>query len=165
MTRPRALLLMLALLAGAGVASAQVPAVPFGQHFRVEWQVSAGRDGRPVLDGYVHSDYGLPASDMRLLVETLDASGQTIAKTVGYVITGYVDNDNGLAHAKVRLLVESLDAAGHVTATTAGYVDSLVPLKGRAYFEVPVDRPGASYRVSVPYFDWIESRGKGRFLP
>ena len=29
--------------------------------------------------------YGLAASDVRLLVETLDASGQTIAKTVGYV--------------------------------------------------------------------------------
>ena len=85
MTRQRALLLMLAVLAGAGVASAQVPAVPFGQNFRVEWEVAAGRDGRPLLDGYVYSNYGLAASDVRLLVETLDASGQTVAKTVGYV--------------------------------------------------------------------------------
>jgi len=76
---------MLAVLAGAGVASAQVPAVPFGQNFRVEWEVAARRDGRPLLDGYVYSSYGLAASDVRLLVETLDASGQTVAKTVGYV--------------------------------------------------------------------------------
>lgn len=74
-------------------------------------------------------------------------------------LTGYVYNDHGLGHARVRLLVESLDAAGRVTATTVGYVDSLVPLKGRAYFEVPVERPGESYRVSVPYFDWIDGRG------
>ena len=76
---------MLAFLAGAGAASAQVPAGPFGQNFRVEREVAAGRDGRPLLDGYVYSSYGLAASDVRLLVETLDASGQTVAKTVGYV--------------------------------------------------------------------------------
>ncbi|MBI2529286.1 MAG: hypothetical protein HYV93_25280 [Candidatus Rokubacteria bacterium] len=75
------------------------------------------------------------------------------------LLTGYVYNDHGLAAARVRLLVDSLDAAGRVTATTVGYVDSLVPLKGRTYFEVPVDKPGVSYRVSVPYFDWIEGRG------
>ncbi len=74
------------------------------------------------------------------------------------VLTGYVYNDHGLAPARVRLLVDSLDAAGRVTATTVGYVDSLVPLKGRAYFEVPIDKPGASYRVTVPYFDWIDGR-------
>lgn len=76
------------------------------------------------------------------------------------VITGYVYNDSGLAAAKVRLLVDSLDAAGQVTGTTVGYVDSVVPLKGRTYFEVPVDKPGASYSVSVPYFDWIEGGGR-----
>ncbi|MBI2529287.1 MAG: hypothetical protein HYV93_25285 [Candidatus Rokubacteria bacterium] len=73
------------LLAGAGLARAQSPPVPFGQYFRVEWQVAAGRGGRPELDGYVYSDYGLAASNMRLLVETLDASGQSVASTVGYV--------------------------------------------------------------------------------
>jgi hypothetical protein len=74
-------------------------------------------------------------------------------------LTGYVYNDHGLAPAKVRLLVDSLDPAGRVIATTVGYVDTLVPLKGRTYFEVPIDRPGASYRVTVPYFDWIEGGG------
>jgi hypothetical protein len=79
------------------------------------------------------------------------------------LLTGYVYNDNGLAPARVRLLVDSLDPAGRVIATTVGYVDSLVPLKGRTYFEVAIERPGASYRVSVPYFDWIESGGRDRF--
>jgi len=77
--------LTLALLAGAGAAWAQSPAVPFGQYFRAQWEVAAGRDGRPVLSGYVYSAYGLPALDMRLLVETLDASGRTTTTTVGYV--------------------------------------------------------------------------------
>ncbi|MEK7371489.1 MAG: hypothetical protein AAB265_08545 [candidate division NC10 bacterium] len=65
----------------------------------------------------------------------------------------------------LALLAGAGVASGQTIAKTVGYVDSLVPLKGRAYFEVPVDRPGASYRVSVPYFDWIEGRGKGRLLP
>ena len=85
------------------------------------------------------------------------------SKAARTVITGYVYNDSGLAAAKVRLLVDSLDAAGQVTGTTVGYVDSVVPLKGRTYFEVPVDKPGASYSVSAPFFDWIE--GGGRDIP
>lgn len=76
-----------ALLAGASLAWAQAPPVPSGQHFRVEWQVAAGRDGRPVLDGYVYNAHGLAATGMRLLIETLDASGRPVASLVGYVDT------------------------------------------------------------------------------
>ncbi len=67
------------------MAGAQAPPVPHAQHFRVEWQVAPRRDGRPELSGYVNSSHGLAASDMRLLVETLDGSGQVVARTLGYV--------------------------------------------------------------------------------
>jgi hypothetical protein len=72
---------------GVGPGWAQSAPVPFGQYFRVEWEVAGGRDGRPELSGYVYSSHGLAASNMRLQVETLDAAGQTVARTVGYVDT------------------------------------------------------------------------------
>jgi hypothetical protein len=50
----------------------------------LDWQVGTRR-GRPVIQGYVYNDYGRPAVDVRLLVETLDASGAVTARTIGFV--------------------------------------------------------------------------------
>ena len=52
---------------------------------RLDWEVGTTRGGRPVIQGYVYNDYGRPASDVQLLVETLDASGAVIGRTVGFV--------------------------------------------------------------------------------
>jgi hypothetical protein len=41
--------------------------------------------GRPVIQGWVYNDYGRPVADVRLLVETLDASGNVIARDIGFV--------------------------------------------------------------------------------
>jgi hypothetical protein len=84
---------------------------------RLDWQAETGCGGRPVIRGYVYNDYGRPASDVRLLVETLDNSGAVIARTIGFVRGAVLFND-------------------------------------RAYFEVPLKTPGASYRVSVTSLDW-----------
>jgi hypothetical protein len=54
----------------------------------------------------------------------------------------------------VLLLVETLDASGAVIARGVGFVRGLVQFNDRAYFEVPLKMPGASYRVSVTGFDW-----------
>jgi len=51
---------------------------------RLDWQVGTRR-GRPLIQGYVYNDYGRPAVDVRLLVETLDASGAVTARTIGFV--------------------------------------------------------------------------------
>jgi hypothetical protein len=83
---------------------------------RLDWEVGT-RFGRPVIQGYVYNDYLRAASNVLLLVETLDASGAVIARGVGFV--------RGLVH-----------------------------FNDRAYFEVPLKMPGASYRVSVTGFDW-----------
>lgn len=112
----------LALLS-LGAACAPVPAQALGAastvdpRIRLDWQAGAARGGRPVIQGYVYNDYGRPASDVRLLVETLDASGAVIARHVGFI-------------------------------------RGVVQLNDRAYFELPIRTPGASYRVSVTALDW-----------
>jgi hypothetical protein len=52
---------------------------------RLDWEVGDPHRGRPVIQGFVYNDYLRPASDVRLLVETLDASGAVIARDVGFV--------------------------------------------------------------------------------
>jgi hypothetical protein len=54
----------------------------------------------------------------------------------------------------VQLLVETLDASGGVIGRTIGFVRGVVQFNDRAYFEVPIKTPGASYRVSVTALDW-----------
>ena len=65
------------------------------------------------------------------------------------VIQGHVLNDHSWAAANVRLLVETFDSSGAVVARTPGFVHGGVQFGDRAYFEVPLRKPGASYRVTV----------------
>ncbi|MBI4607939.1 MAG: hypothetical protein HY726_02885 [Candidatus Rokubacteria bacterium] len=76
-------------------------------------------------------------------------------RTGSPVVAGYIHNDRGIWAANVRLLVEELDSAGRPVTKTLGYASSDVPPNGRAYFEVPVQRGGATYRVTVDSFDWL----------
>lgn len=78
---------MLALTAGSPLrpAAALSAASSVDARIRLDWEVGATRGGRPVIQGYVYNDYGRPASDVQLLVETLDASGAVIGRTVGFV--------------------------------------------------------------------------------
>jgi hypothetical protein len=87
-TRVAALLaavLALGTLAPARPAAALGAASTVDARIRLDWEVGTGRGGRPVIQGYVYNDYGRPASDVRPLVETLDGSGQVIARTFGFV--------------------------------------------------------------------------------
>jgi hypothetical protein len=52
---------------------------------RLDWEAGTRRGGKPAIQGYVYNDHGRPATDVHLLVETLDASGAVIAKTIGFV--------------------------------------------------------------------------------
>ena len=76
------------LLAGwAGHAQAQgITPQNSAQYFRIEATPSADRSGRPVVSGYVYlNSTGLGAARVRLLVESLDAAGQPIAREIAYV--------------------------------------------------------------------------------
>jgi hypothetical protein len=115
--------LAIAVILAIGVGSPARPAAALSAaqsvdaRIRLDWQVGSGRGGRPVIQGYVFNDYGRPASDVQLLVETLDASGGVIGRTIGFV-------------------------------------RGVVQFNDRAYFEVPIKTPGASYRISVTALDW-----------
>lgn len=78
---------VLALAAGspARPAAALSATSSVDARIRLDWEVGTTRGGRPVIQGYVYNDYGRPASDVQLLVETLDAAGAVIGRTVGFV--------------------------------------------------------------------------------
>ncbi len=77
------------------------------------------------------------------------------------VISGYLYNDFGLPAVRVQLRVEVLDASGRTVGETTAYIDREVPPHGRAYFEAPLPRAGAAYRVTVYFFDWLMVPGAG----
>ena len=85
--RPRitAAFTLLSILAAPAAVTAQSYRV-YGaeQFFSVEWAASVAR-GRPLVSGYVVNKYGLTARQMRVLVESLDASGAVTGATIGYV--------------------------------------------------------------------------------
>jgi hypothetical protein len=123
------LALAIAVVLALGIGSPARPAAALSAassvdaRIRLDWEVG-GRGGRPVIQGYVFNDFGRPAGDVRLLVETLDASGAVIGRTIGFV-------------------------------------RGVVQYNDRAYFEVPIKTPGASYRVSVTGLDWKCGGGGG----
>ncbi len=86
-----ALVLATATVLALGPAVTPAPAVasptPQGidSRLRLDWEAGTKRSGKPVIQGYIYNDNGRPASDVHLLVETLDASGAVIAKTIGFV--------------------------------------------------------------------------------
>lgn len=95
MTTIKALVLATAVILTFGLtlgplvmpAPAAAVSTPSGidPRIRLDWEPGTGRGGKPVIQGYVYNDYGRPASDVHLLVETLDASGAVIARTIGFV--------------------------------------------------------------------------------
>jgi hypothetical protein len=73
------------LATGAPPAQAQEGRV-YGadQFFELTWE-PVEHGGRLSVGGYVTNTYGLEAINVRLIVESLDASGRVIAKTIGNV--------------------------------------------------------------------------------
>lgn len=91
MSRQGVVLLVLALVLGTGGAPAIAEMGPSGIDFRLrlDWEAGYTRGGQPVVTGYIYNDYGRSANNVRLLVESLDASGQVIDRAFGFV-TGIV---------------------------------------------------------------------------
>ena len=121
----RALLLATMVLVALGAGGPARPAVALeaastvDQRIRLDWDVKVGRGGRAVIQGYVYNDNGRPAADVRLLVETLDASGTVIARDIGFVRQVVQFNDRAYFEvplkatgASYRVSVTSLDWKG-----------------------------------------------------
>ena len=119
----KALVLVAAVIPGLGPITMATPvaavSAPSGidSRLRLDWEAGTRRGGKPAIQGYIYNDNGRPATDVHLLVETLDASGAVTARTIGFVV-------------------------------------GALQFKDRAYFEVPLQATGASYRVTVTSFDW-----------
>jgi hypothetical protein len=69
------------------------------------------------------------------------------------LIAGYVQNTRGNGAANIRLRVETLDAQGQVIATATGLAPGYVGGFSRTYFEVPLEKTGIGYRVTVASWD------------
>jgi len=52
---------------------------------RLEWELARTRSGQPEIRGYIYNSYMRAANNVRLLVETLDESGQVVESTYGWV--------------------------------------------------------------------------------
>ena len=84
-------------------------------------------------------------SDGRFQVEWQTAR----TKTDSPLIAGYVQNTRGGGVANVRLQVTTLDAQGKVVATATALVPGYLGGFSRTSFEVPLERTGVGYSVSV----------------
>lgn len=100
-------------------ASALGAASSIDPRIRLDWEVGAGCAGRPIIRGYVYNDYGRPAADVRLLVETLDASGAVVARNIGFVRgivqlhdRSYFEVPLKISGVSYRVSVTSLDWKG-----------------------------------------------------
>lgn len=124
-TPMRPLLLATMVLLALGAGSPVRPAAALGAvstvdpRIRLDWEVRIGRGGRAVIEGYVYNDYGRPASEVQLLVETLDASGAVIARDIGFVRGVVQFNDRAyfevplkVTGASYRVSVTSLNWKG-----------------------------------------------------
>jgi ribosomal protein L6P/L9E len=69
------------------------------------------------------------------------------------LIAGYVQNTRGGGVANVRLQVNTLDAQGQVIGTATALVPGYVGGFSRTYFEVPLEKTGIGYRVSIIGWD------------
>ena len=77
-----ALALVVLTAHGAGAISS-----PSGidSRLRFEWEVGRTFRGQPQIQGYIYNDYMRAAINVRLLVETMDANGQVVDRTYGWV--------------------------------------------------------------------------------
>jgi len=85
---PRALIATLVVALVVGTASAAPVLSPSGidPRLTIEWESGKDRCGRPAVWGYVHNAYDRAAFEIRVLVETLDAAGQPVARQAGFVV-------------------------------------------------------------------------------
>jgi hypothetical protein len=85
-----ALLLATLLLAACAAPRTGEPLRPlvvgWEQFFKLSWE-SGMVKGRPAVWGHILNDWGLPAKDIRLLVEALGPSGEIIGQDVAWLGT------------------------------------------------------------------------------
>ena len=69
------------------------------------------------------------------------------------LIAGYITNTRGGGVNNLRVQVQTLDAQGQVIDTVTALAPGYVGGFGRIYYEVPLEKTGPGYRVSVLSWD------------
>lgn len=69
------------------------------------------------------------------------------------LIAGYVQNTRGGGVANIRLRVDTLDTQGQAIASATALVPGYVGGFSRTYFEVPIEKTGIGYRISIISWD------------
>jgi hypothetical protein len=77
----------------------------------------------------------------------------TLTKKGSLLIAGYVQNTRGGGVANIRLQVDTLDAQGRVIGTATALAPGYLGGFGRTFFEVPVEKTGIGYSVSIIGWD------------
>ena len=72
-------------------------------------------------------------------------------------VRGTILNDSPYTITTVQLLLDALDGEGRVVDQQVSWGPSGLGPFGRADFEIPVERPAASYRVRVLAYERLES--------
>jgi hypothetical protein len=85
------------------------------RYFTVDWTAGPEHGGVRRLDGYVYNRYGEYAADVRLLVQSLDASGRIVSQRVVWGPTGV--GGFGRSYFDVR----NLPAADHYQVSVWDY--------------------------------------------
>jgi hypothetical protein len=86
------------------------------RYFSIQWSVAPEHGGVRRLDGYVYNRYGEYATNLRLLVQSLDASGNVVGQRLVWGPTGGVGG-SGRASFDVR----NLPAADHYDVSVWDY--------------------------------------------
>lgn len=86
--RALAAALVLTLAVGAAASAAALAPLVWGweRFFTVEWQPDT-RKGVPYVSGHIKNDWGMPAANLRLLVEALGPGNQVTAQRVEWLGT------------------------------------------------------------------------------
>jgi len=79
--------------------------------------------------------------------------GTTQTRTGSPAIAGSIQNTRGGGVSNVRLQVETLDAQGAVIATATALAPGYLGGFSRTSFEIPLQKTGVGYRVSVLGWD------------
>ena len=72
-------------------------------------------------------------------------------------ISGYIVNTYYYFAVQVQVLVEAFDEQGQLLDRRFQWLPGSVPPNHRSYFEVRNLPLAAQYRVTVPYYTWVDS--------
>ena len=118
-----AILALVSIVATANSVAAQrlTSLIPgWERYFTVSWEPMERR-GKPYLGGYIVSSYGVTASRVQLLVESLDAAGQTVAQHVEWLGGG---NLPGFARTYFEVPIRQRASSYRVSVFAFDFVQS-----------------------------------------